>query len=163
MLKYLDTKVVFAEIPDEITLAINISGCPCRCPDCHSKYLWEDTGNPLTKKAVKKLVEDNPGITCVAFMGGDSDPKELAGIIKYLSYEEFSSVSIPKIAWYSGREEIEYPQILDDLDFIKLGPFIKEFGPLNSPTTNQKFYKVEHPDGTPKLTDITSVFWEKAN
>ena len=36
MLKYVNTAVVFQEIPDEVTLAINISGCPCRCPGCHS-------------------------------------------------------------------------------------------------------------------------------
>ena len=47
MLKYVDTKVVFQEIPDEITLAINISNCPCHCPGCHSSYLAEDIGNAL--------------------------------------------------------------------------------------------------------------------
>ena len=44
MLKYVNTGVVFQEIPDEVTLAINISNCPCRCPGCHSHYLWEDIG-----------------------------------------------------------------------------------------------------------------------
>ena len=38
-MKYIDTKIVFSEVPDEITLAINISGCPIHCADCHSKYL----------------------------------------------------------------------------------------------------------------------------
>ena len=41
-MKYVSTEVVFVEIPNEITLAINISGCKIRCPDCHSKYLWDD-------------------------------------------------------------------------------------------------------------------------
>lgn len=27
-MKYVDTKIVFQELPNEITLAINISGCP---------------------------------------------------------------------------------------------------------------------------------------
>ena len=48
MIKYVNTEVVFQEIPDETTLAINISGCPCHCPGCHSSYLWEDVGTPLT-------------------------------------------------------------------------------------------------------------------
>ena len=39
MLKYVNTGIVFQEIPDEVTLAINISNCPCRCPGCHSRYL----------------------------------------------------------------------------------------------------------------------------
>ena len=40
MLKYVNTDIVFQEIPDEVTLAVNISNCPCRCPGCHSQYLW---------------------------------------------------------------------------------------------------------------------------
>ena len=44
MLKYVNTGVVFQEIPDEVTLAVNLSGCPCRCPGCHSRYLWQDVG-----------------------------------------------------------------------------------------------------------------------
>ena len=45
--KYLDTQIVFAEIPDEITLAINITNCPFRCPDCHSPELQRNIGNNL--------------------------------------------------------------------------------------------------------------------
>ena len=44
IMKYVNESVVFAEIPDEVTLAINISNCPCRCPGCHSKFLWGDIG-----------------------------------------------------------------------------------------------------------------------
>jgi len=39
MLKYTTAQVVFSEIPDEITLAINLSNCPIHCPNCHSKEL----------------------------------------------------------------------------------------------------------------------------
>ena len=49
MLKYVNTDVVFQEIPDEVTLAINISNCPCHCPGCHSRYLWEDIGLSLER------------------------------------------------------------------------------------------------------------------
>ena len=57
MLKYVNTGIVFQEIPDEVTLAINISGCPCQCPGCHSQYLWEDVGMPLTTDAIDEFVE----------------------------------------------------------------------------------------------------------
>ena len=46
MLKYVDTLVTFSEIPDEITLCINISNCPCKCPGSHSSYLAQDIGEP---------------------------------------------------------------------------------------------------------------------
>ena len=55
MLKYVDVKEVFAEIPDEITLAISISQCPLRCKGCHSQYLWEDIGDELNTESLSAL------------------------------------------------------------------------------------------------------------
>ena len=152
MLKYVDTKVVFAEIPDEITLAINISGCPCNCKGCHSSYLAEDIGERLKCDNLTSLIHKNKGITCVAFMGGDADSSSVnayASIIKEL----FPNL---KVAWYSGRQELSKDIELSNFDFIKLGPYKEEFGPLNSKTTNQRFYKVNDKE----LVDITSRFWK---
>ena len=85
MLKYVNTAIVFQEVPDEVSLAINISSCPCRCPGCHSKYLWEDTGTPLTPSELDTLISRYEGdITCIAFMGGDSDPAEVSLLAQHL-------------------------------------------------------------------------------
>ena len=80
MLKYVDTLVSFQEIPDEISLCINISNCPCHCEGCHSSYLAEDIGRILTIGPLFNLIEDNKGISCVSFMGGDSDPERINGL-----------------------------------------------------------------------------------
>ena len=152
MLKYVDTKVVFAEIPDEITLAINISGCPCNCKGCHSSYLSEDIGEPLDLQHLTNLIDSNKGITCVCIMGGDANPSEVDDIAQDIKeyYPEL------KVGWYSGRQELSKDIELDNFNFIKLGPYKEEFGPLNSKTTNQRFYKVS--DG--ELIDITNKFWK---
>lgn len=151
MLKYVDTKIVFQEIPDEITLCINISNCPCHCEGCHSSYLAEDIGTYLTPKELNKLIEDNKGISCIAIMGGDSNPIEVSHIAFYIK----SIWDNLKVAWYSGRQELSKDIDLKNFDFIKLGPYIKELGPLNSKTTNQRFYKVNNN----QLIDITKKFW----
>ena len=44
MLKYAGYDIVFQEIPDEVTLALNLSGCPNGCPGCHSPHLQRDEG-----------------------------------------------------------------------------------------------------------------------
>ena len=152
MLKYVDTKVVFAEIPDEITLAINISGCPCNCKGCHSSYLAEDIGEPLDLQHLTNLIDSNKGITCVCIMGGDANPSEVDDIAQDIKeyYPEL------KVGWYSGRQELNKDIELSNFDYIKLGPYIEEFGPLNSKTTNQRFYKVNGKE----LIDITSRFWK---
>ena len=85
MLKYVNTGVVFQEIPDEVTLAINISNCPCHCPGCHSHYLWEDIGLPLDTDAIDQFVDQyGTDITCISFMGGDADPKAVNSLAQYI-------------------------------------------------------------------------------
>ena len=136
MIKYLETLVTFAEIPDEITLCINITNCPCNCNGCHSSYLSKDIGEELNNDVLDKLISDNSGISCIAFMGGDSSPKEINDLAKYVKDKYPIS-----IAWYSGRQELSKDINLDNFDYIKLGPYIKELGPLTSKTTNQRLYQ----------------------
>ena len=77
-MKYVNKGVVFQEIPDEVTLSINISNCPCHCPGCHSKYLWEDIGTPLNVMSLGVMLDTyGDDVTCVAFMGGDSETEEV--------------------------------------------------------------------------------------
>lgn len=157
MLKYVDLEIVFAEVPDEITLAISISGCPHRCPNCHSSYLAEDIGMPLTTKVIDALVRDNQGISCICFMGGDSNPAYLNSLAKYIK-EEYPSI---KVAWYSGNEEINGVNLWN-FDYIKVGPYIEKLGPLTSETTNQIMYHIVHlSSGKSKLYDITYKFRKK--
>lgn len=136
MIKYLETLITFAEIPDEITLCINITNCPCNCNGCHSSYLSKDIGEELNNDVLDKLISDNSGISCIAFMGGDSSPKEINDLAKYV--KDKYSISV---AWYSGRQELSKDINLDNFDYIKLGPYIKELGPLTSKTTNQRLYQ----------------------
>lgn len=167
MLKYTTIEVVFREIPDETTLAINISGCPIHCPDCHSKDLWKDTGKDLSQRALNRLVGENPGITCVAFMGGDLDPDHIGMLALFIktNYPDL------KTAWYSGAEKVppKYKYLMY-FDYLKLGPYIKEKGPLDNSNTNQRLYEVkERKEYTVngktvkgrKLLDITHKFWNK--
>ena len=160
MLKYVNYDITFQEIPDEITLCINISNCPCHCIGCHSSYLAEDIGEKLTLDKIYKLIENSEGITCICFMGGDSSPKEIDMFARCI--KDLYDI---KVAWYSGRQELSKYINLKCFDFIKLGPYIEEFGPLNSKTTNQRFYQViksYYEDGTSgyELLDTTYKFWK---
>lgn len=150
MLKYVDTLVSFSEVPNEITLCINISNCPCHCKGCHSSYLAEDIGNILNLQALTSLIDSNSGITCVCIMGGDANSSKVDDIAQDIK-EYYPKL---KVAWYSGKQELSKDINLEFFDFIKLGPYIEELGPLNSKTTNQRFYKVENN----KLIDITYKF-----
>ena len=178
MLKFVNTQVTFAEIPDHITLCINLSNCPCHCSGCHSSYLAEDIGKVLTFSRIESLLDKNKGITAVCFMGGDNDPKlvnHYAKLIKESKVEHVIEVNCDygkllmtnyidspiKIGWYSGRQELAKEIDINNFDFIKIGPYLKECGPLNCRTTNQRFYEVIHTStNDSELHDITYKFWK---
>lgn len=161
MLKFVDFKVTFAEVPDEISLCISLSGCPHRCKGCHSSYLQEDIGTVLTKQMLDKMIESNDGITCVCFMGGDNDIPTLHELAKHVQDNHDL-----RTAWYTGlmfRPTMDRP-IAEVFDYIKVGPYIEEDGPLTSETTNQRMYakgEVLHKmDMSPNtFYDITDKFW----
>lgn len=152
MLKYTTTEVTFREIPDEVCLCINISGCPIHCPGCHSKELWEDIGIDLTEKELTDLISKNSGITTIGFMGGDNDTHSLYYLCKFIR-NNFPSL---KIAWYSGRDEMN-SMLMQVCDYIKVGPYKKEFGGLDKETTNQILYKYNTLHN--RWQDITYKFW----
>ena len=86
-------------------------------------------------------------------MGGDASPEEINNLAKFIK----SSYPKLKVSWYSGKTTISDLINLDNFDYIKIGPYVKELGGLDSPTTNQIFYKVSNK----KLIDITERFKNK--
>ena len=136
-LKYLGYSIVFQEVPNEVTLAINISGCPHKCEGCHSKYLWEYEGNYLSDDLYELIAKYKGLITCVCFMGGDQNLIELHMLMKTIIPEDL------KTALYTGTSDprtIGYAMSLP-FDYIKYGPYIENRGGLNSSTTNQVMLK----------------------
>lgn len=155
MLKYVETMVTFSEFPDEISLCINISGCHNACVGCHSPHLAEDIGEPLYLETVYALIDKNEGITCLGLMGGDSEPKYVNTIAK--AVKQLYDI---RVGWYSGRSHLSEDIDLANFDYIKLGPYIEENGPLNSKTTNQIMLEIDNSCGKSITKDITSKFWK---
>lgn len=155
MLKYVNTDIVFQEFPDEVTLAINLSLCPNGCPGCHSNYLQGDVGEVLDAVSLLSLLDNYRGeITCVGLMGGDNDP---AAVMQLMDTIRLSYGNQLKTGWYSGRARLPEGFKPELFDYVKLGPYKAEHGPLNAPTTNQRLYRVE----SGELQDITYRFWKR--
>lgn len=140
MLKCYSYDIVCQEIPDEITLAVNISCCPNRCQGCHSPWLWEDRGELMTEEMLSVLIGNySAAITCFCFMGGDAEPSEIQKLASWIK-NKYPNI---RTAWYSGRADL--PDSFDArvLDYLKLGPYIEALGGLKSPDTNQVLYRIE--------------------
>lgn len=151
MVKFVDTMVTFSEFPDEISLCINLSQCPNFCKFCHSAYLSQDIGEPLNIESLQKILDKNKGISLVGFMGGDIEPEYINILAKYV--KQHTNL---KVGWYSGKDSISPDINIKWFDYIKIGPYIQEKGPLNNPNTNQIMYEVS---GN-KLINITDKFWK---
>ncbi len=134
MLNLVEYDIVFQEVPTEVSLALTIAGCPVKCRGCHRADTWNpNLGNPLTEAVLQQLLQQYQGlISCVLFMGGEWQPKALLTALKQVNQAEL------KTALYTGLEQID-PKIQAQLTYLKTGPWIRELGGLDQPTTNQKF------------------------
>ena len=151
-LRYLGYSIVFQEVPNEVSLAINISGCPHRCEGCHSKYLWEYEGNYISDDLVALIEKYKDLITCVCFMGGDQNQNELSDLL--IVAHKYNL----KTALYTGVDfmgDLQI-QVLRHLDYCKIGHYDENCGGLNHPNTNQKMFAKHF--GTDIWKDITHKF-----
>lgn len=152
MLRFVNYDIVFREVPGEVTLAINLSGCPHRCKGCHSPHLREDIGEVLDEDAISHLLEKYcSAITCVCFMGGDADYEKVADSAAFIRIKTDGRI---KTGWYSGNNSLPERLSLRHFNYIKVGAYVERLGGLDVPTTNQRFYRIENG----KMTDVTSSF-----
>ncbi len=141
--------VVMQEIPGEVTLAINVTECPHHCVGCHSPHLagsYGDYVDDILEEAIQKY---RGMITCVCFMGGDQHVDDLKTQCRWIraKYPEL------KIALYTGSDD--FPERIPELDYLKIGSYQENLGGLDSPTTNQRFYRVH---GCGLYEDLTRLF-----
>lgn len=151
MLKCLYYKEVFTEIPGEISLGISLSGCKIHCKGCHSKELWKDEGIPFTMESALKMLEEHEGVTCFLVFGGEHDIDTLMEIFKNMSTKI-------KTAWYCGLKKIpdDKKDIINYLNFVKIGPYDFSKGDLTKSTTNQRLYEIRHYKNGNRKINITN-------
>lgn len=130
-------EVVWQEVPDEVSLAFLVSGCPLRCKGCHSADSWKSgLGQVLSADYLRNRLRRYAGmLTCVLFMGGEWQPETLLDLLR-LVRNEFGL----KTCLYTGYERDELPPaLLPELTFLKTGRWMAELGGLDSWATNQRF------------------------
>lgn len=154
------TSVVLEEIPDRVTLAVDISNCTGLCEGCHSPFLRKDIGEELTLDVVRALLDNNFGVNCFLLLGEGNDHVALMNLAVDI-HQAYPSLAL---ALYSGRESVE-DDIYCVFDYVKVGPYRPSCGPLNNPVTNQRLYRVRHQlpvsSSSYTLEDLTPRFWHR--
>lgn len=161
MIRFLNTAVTFEEIPTRVTLSISITGCKGTCVGCHSPELRKNIGTELTDEELDALIRKNGGVNCVLFLGEGTNSSRLLQLAERVRNHWKMDVAL-----YSGRDEVE-EGIWDAFDFLKIGSFKSELGPLNSPNTNQRLYRFSKfyngsVGGRKGWKDVTSYFWRNS-
>lgn len=130
-------QVVFQEVPDQVSLAFTVSGCPLRCKGCHSQDTWPlQSGSPLSNIQFAHYLNQYLGlITCVLFFGGEWAPDQLIDKLKIARQQGLNT------CLYSGFDHVP-KRITKHLNFLKTGPWRGDRGGLDAPNTNQKFINV---------------------
>lgn len=139
--------VVFEEIPDKVTLSFSITNCCGKCKGCHSPFLRGDVGYELNEDILEqKFHNELQYVNCVLFLG---EGKDLNTLIKLSHYIKNHYPHI-ETAIYSGRDDMD-PQLFNNFDYVKIGSYQSDKGPLNNINTNQRLYYHQN--------DITYKFW----
>ncbi|MDO5668086.1 MAG: anaerobic ribonucleoside-triphosphate reductase activating protein [Alcaligenaceae bacterium] len=139
-LRYRHEEVVWIEVPGEVSLAYQFTGCPLRCKGCHSADTWKVNSGQLLSLDYfsQRLQQYKHLISCVLFMGGEWLSEQL---VPYLQLAKDNNL---KTCLYTGLEKEQVPtQLLPLLDYLKTGPWIPELGGLDNPNSNQRFIDMQ--------------------
>ncbi len=143
MIKYEGYYVTFQEVPNEISLVFTVTNCVHNCINCHSPWLRDDTGKNLETDFNDILLKYEDMITCVCFMGEGNNISTLVNLVEGCKY---------KTALYTGIDELSSWML--NFDYIKIGHYEEKLGALDSPTTNQRFFR----NVNGELENITDMF-----
>ncbi|ULJ62950.1 anaerobic ribonucleoside-triphosphate reductase activating protein [Wielerella bovis] len=151
-LYFTQEQIVWQEVPNEVSLAFLISGCPLRCAGCHSADSWKaNHGKILSVDYLRTRLQMYRNLlTCVLFLGGEWQPETLLALLN-VARDEFGL----KTCLYTGLERDELsPILLPKLTFLKTGRWVAALGGLDNPNTNQRFIDLRTDE------DWTHLFWK---
>ena len=138
-MKIYNKQVVFQEVPDEVSLAFSVAGCPLNCQGCS----WSNFDKKNTKLLDLKTFENmlkkyKDYCTCVLFLGGEWNNN----LIEYINVVKSYKL---KTCLYTGLKLKKLPaKLVLKLDYLKTGSYVKNLGGLESPTTNQRFFDIKN-------------------
>jgi anaerobic ribonucleoside-triphosphate reductase activating protein len=152
MLLYASAGISELEIPNKKSLVIYISECSNNCEGCHTPYLHYKYGDELKEnfEILFQVYKNYFDILCI--LGEGKETIEDKEEIKY--YCEYAHLNNKEFCLYSGRV-CDIEEWMINFDYVKLGSYKNEYGPLTSKSTNQRLLKRNFNS----FEDITYLFW----
>jgi len=146
------TGVTLTELPDKISLFIEMGQCYNNCKGCHSDHLRCGVADKTSLQSIVYTVHNEiyKGANAVIIMGGTNN----GGITETTLVALLKSVkeTCCCVGLYSGLDKLEdHKMYIPYLDYLKIGSYKEDIGGLATKGTNQILYKIT--EG--KLEDIT--------
>lgn len=135
-LKFANYTIGFKELPNEVSLIVELSDCENNCKGCHSPHLRGNYGTPVTE-LYSVISKYEKHITAICFLGHGGELQQ-DQFTRLLTNTKFLYPNI-KLGLYSGLDDL-ITRFMPYLEYYKVGKYIEEFGGLESPSTNQIMY-----------------------
>lgn len=125
-----------------IRTVVFFQGCALRCEGCHNPHTWDfNSGYEMPIDQLFKTLSDNCINRKITLSGGEPllQYEGLRKLLELLKENNFD------IALYTGYEKMP-EELLKYLDYIKLGPFVKELRTTTTPfigSSNQVFINLK--------------------
>ena len=139
-----DFGTTLQEVPDHLAFYIEFGECTQGCKNCHSQHLWQPLDSHMSIEDVinyaEKIVE--MGANAIVLMGGTTNNIPFGVLIMLIN----KLAELAPVCLYSGSgntTEDFYIAKYSNLTWLKTGKYEDTLGGLQSPTTNQKFYRKE--------------------
>jgi len=153
---FFDYSITTLELPGETCLTFFITECQNRCADCHSPELWQPVGTKLNECFNPLIQLYRKKISGVCFLGESKNTaKEHA---EFADLCQTARAFGLKTCFYSGRD-CQIENWMFCFDFVKIGSYKKEYGPIIERMTNQRMYKISNGH----YSDVTKLFWHEQN
>lgn len=154
MLLYASAGISELEIPGKRSLVIYISNCQNSCKNCHTSFLQKSYGDLLNDSFSFLFELYYHYFDVVCFMGEGKNTEEEH--IEFKKYCDLIHSNHKQVALYSGRD-CTIEEWMNLFDYIKIGSYQQDLGPLTSSKTNQRLYQKVNQ----KYVNITNCFWEE--
>ena len=133
-----------------VCVSVWFQGCPYKCKGCHNPETWDpNSGSDDIETAFKLVCEelDHEWVSGLTLSGGD--PLYPANVDEVTTFVKRIRNKYPnKTIWlYTGftYDKVKYLEIMDYIDVLVDGKFVKELADVNYPwagSTNQRVIKI---------------------
>lgn len=170
VLKYpvVNTDITFNELPDKMAYALELGACRQHCVGCHSPELQEEDVSLTSLLDILEEAQDaiDAGANAIVVMGGTNNKhitdESLIALLRDLS-------DIAPTGLYSGSDDEDHDKMLaaeGHCTWLKTGPYVEALGGLESPRTNQRFYRItatHRLDAQDNLVDVRPCFLDETH